>query len=53
MVIEDSVIGLKAALGARMNCVITYTDSTKNQVSSILLNRYRAAPPFQRQIAWN
>eukprot|EP00752_Nemacystus_decipiens_P004920 g4478.t1 len=31
MVIEDSLIGLEAALGARMNCVITYTGSTKNQ----------------------
>lgn len=37
MVIEDSLIGLEAALGARMNCVITYTESTKSQVSSILL----------------
>lgn len=32
MVIEDSLIGLEAALGARMNCVITYTGSTKSQV---------------------
>eukprot|EP00904_Undaria_pinnatifida_P009252 jgi/Undpi1/5457/HiC_scaffold_2.g00736.m1 len=31
MVIEDSLIGLEAALGARMNCVITYTESTKSQ----------------------
>lgn len=33
MVIEDSLIGLEAALGARMNCVITYTGSTESQVS--------------------
>ena len=32
MVIEDSLIGLKAALGAKMNCVITYTGSTESQV---------------------
>ncbi|CAM9902292.1 unnamed protein product [Laminaria digitata] len=31
MVIEDSLIGLKAALGANMSCVITYTESTKSQ----------------------
>lgn len=32
MVIEDSLIGLEAALGANMHCIITYTDSTKGQV---------------------
>ncbi len=32
MVIEDSLIGLEAALGAKMNCVITYTGSTESQV---------------------
>lgn len=32
MVIEDSLIGLEAALGATMNCVITHTESTKAQV---------------------
>lgn len=31
MVIEDSLIGLEAALGAGMNCVITYTESTESQ----------------------
>ncbi|CAN0130799.1 unnamed protein product [Hapterophycus canaliculatus] len=31
MVIEDSLIGLEAALGADMNCVITYTGSTESQ----------------------
>lgn len=35
MVIEDSLIGLEAALGARMNCVITYTGSTKSQVREL------------------
>eukprot|EP00271_Cylindrocystis_brebissonii_P008580 TRINITY_DN22970_c0_g2_i1.p1 TRINITY_DN22970_c0_g2~~TRINITY_DN22970_c0_g2_i1.p1 ORF type:complete len:353 (-),score=51.95 TRINITY_DN22970_c0_g2_i1:633-1670(-) len=31
MVIEDSLIGLQAALGAGMRCAITYTSSTKSQ----------------------
>ena len=31
IVIEDSKIGLEAALGASMPCYITYTDSTKGQ----------------------
>ncbi|CAM9182052.1 unnamed protein product [Scytosiphon promiscuus] len=31
IVIEDSLIGLEAALGAKMNCVITYTGSTESQ----------------------
>jgi beta-phosphoglucomutase-like phosphatase (HAD superfamily) len=31
LVIEDSVIGLQAALGADMKCVITYTTSTASQ----------------------
>ncbi|CAI7887050.1 unnamed protein product, partial [Closterium sp. NIES-54] len=31
LVVEDSVIGLQAALGAGMPCVITYTPSTKSQ----------------------
>eukprot|EP00890_Picochlorum_soloecismus_P006787 jgi/Picsp_1/933/NSC_04418-R1_protein len=31
LVIEDSLIGLQAALGAGMQCVITYTGSTKEQ----------------------
>eukprot|EP00889_Picochlorum_renovo_P002898 jgi/Picre1/29928/NNA_005306.t1 len=31
LVIEDSVIGLQAATGAGMSCVITYTSSTKDQ----------------------
>lgn len=33
LVIEDSTIGLQAALGAGMRCIITYTPSTKQQVS--------------------
>eukprot|EP00897_Mesotaenium_endlicherianum_P000567 jgi/Mesen1/10510/ME000083S10017 len=31
LVVEDSAIGLKAALGADMRCIITYTSSTKSQ----------------------
>ncbi|KAK4485931.1 hypothetical protein RD792_008582 [Penstemon davidsonii] len=31
MVVEDSVIGLQAATGAGMSCVISYTSSTANQ----------------------
>ncbi|CAI5527625.1 unnamed protein product, partial [Closterium sp. Naga37s-1] len=31
LVVEDSVIGLQAALGAGMPCVMTYTPSTKSQ----------------------
>jgi len=31
LVIEDSVIGLKAALGASMPCIISYTSSTSTQ----------------------
>ncbi|CAL8465903.1 g5439 [Coccomyxa elongata] len=31
LVVEDSTIGLKAALGAGMRCIITYTSSTKDQ----------------------
>lgn len=31
MVVEDSAIGLAAAAGADMRCVITYTPSTKSQ----------------------
>lgn len=38
MVIEDSLIGLEAALGAKMNCVITYTGSTESQARYPLLH---------------
>lgn len=31
LVVEDSVIGLQAATGAGMPCIITYTSSTANQ----------------------
>lgn len=31
LVVEDSVIGLQAAVGAGMSCVITYTSSTADQ----------------------
>lgn len=32
LVVEDSKIGLDAALGAGMRCLITYTNSTREQV---------------------
>jgi len=31
VVVEDSIVGLKAAKGAGMKCIITYTSSTKDQ----------------------
>lgn len=31
MVVEDSTIGLAAALGAGMRCLVTYTTSTRSQ----------------------
>jgi len=31
MVVEDSMIGLNAALGAGMQCIVTYTSSTKGE----------------------
>ena len=31
VVIEDSLVGLRAAVAANMKCVITYTSSTANQ----------------------
>ena len=31
VVIEDSIVGLKAAKGAGMRCIITYTESTENE----------------------
>jgi beta-phosphoglucomutase-like phosphatase (HAD superfamily) len=31
MVVEDSTIGLAAALGAGMRCLVTYTGSTRSQ----------------------
>ena len=31
VVIEDSIVGLKAAKAAGMKCIITYTDSTKKE----------------------
>lgn len=31
VVVEDSLVGLRAAKGAGMPCIITYTDSTKDQ----------------------
>ena len=30
VVIEDSLVGLRAAMGAGMNCIITYTESTSS-----------------------
>jgi beta-phosphoglucomutase-like phosphatase (HAD superfamily) len=32
VVVEDSLIGLQAARGAGMRCIITYTPSTRKQV---------------------
>eukprot|EP00960_Hanusia_phi_P059533 764203-Hanusia_phi.AAC.2 len=31
IVVEDSLVGLRAAKGAGMKCIITYTESTKDQ----------------------
>jgi beta-phosphoglucomutase-like phosphatase (HAD superfamily) len=31
VVIEDSLVGLRAAKGAGMKCIITYTESTKEE----------------------
>ena len=31
VVIEDSIVGLKAAKGAGMRCIVTYTSSTENE----------------------
>lgn len=31
VVVEDSLVGLRAAVGANMKCVITYTSSTEDQ----------------------
>lgn len=31
IVIEDSLVGLRAAIGANMACVVTYTSSTADQ----------------------
>ena len=33
VVVEDSNIGLEAARGAGMRCIITYTEATKDQAS--------------------
>jgi hypothetical protein len=35
LVVEDSVVGLKAATGAGMRCIITYTRSTRDQVRTL------------------
>ncbi|RWW77187.1 hypothetical protein BHE74_00014674 [Ensete ventricosum] len=40
LVIEDSVIGLQAATGAGMSCIITYTSSTANQDFSDAIATY-------------
>eukprot|EP00245_Coleochaete_scutata_P003717 TRINITY_DN1556_c1_g1_i1.p1 TRINITY_DN1556_c1_g1~~TRINITY_DN1556_c1_g1_i1.p1 ORF type:complete len:109 (+),score=11.06 TRINITY_DN1556_c1_g1_i1:46-327(+) len=34
LVVEDSLIGLQAAVGANMRCIITYTSSTQSQAFS-------------------
>ena len=40
LVVEDSVIGLQAAKGAGMSCIITYTPSTANQNFSDAIATY-------------
>lgn len=40
LVVEDSVIGLQAAKGAGMSCIITYTPSTANQDFSDAIATY-------------
>ncbi|KAL9264814.1 Haloacid dehalogenase-like hydrolase domain-containing protein [Drosera capensis] len=40
LVVEDSVIGLQAAKGAGMSCVVTYTSSTANQDFSDAIEIY-------------
>ncbi|KAJ3676915.1 hypothetical protein LUZ60_002639 [Juncus effusus] len=40
LVVEDSVIGLQAAKGAGMSCIITYTSSTANQDFSGAIAKY-------------
>lgn len=40
LVVEDSVIGLQAATGAAMHCIITYTTSTANQDFSAAIATY-------------
>lgn len=34
--LQDSLIGLQAAKGAGMRCIITYTSSTKSQVARLV-----------------
>ncbi|XP_078441268.1 haloacid dehalogenase-like hydrolase (HAD) superfamily protein [Wolffia australiana] len=40
LVVEDSVIGLQAATGAGMSCIVTYTSSTANQDFSDAIGIY-------------
>lgn len=49
LVIEDSAIGLQAALSAGMRCIITYTGSTKSQDfsgSELVVANLDADPPL-------
>jgi beta-phosphoglucomutase-like phosphatase (HAD superfamily) len=39
-VIEDSIVGLKAAKGAGMMCIITYTPNTKGEVCDSTSDSY-------------
>lgn len=39
LVVEDSTIGLAAALGAGMRCLVTYTNSTRSQARSMGCSR--------------
>jgi beta-phosphoglucomutase-like phosphatase (HAD superfamily) len=53
LVIEDSAIGLAAASGAGMRCLITYTSSTKSQqfdgAESIIQDLGKDEPKFTLQ----
>ena len=50
MVVEDSAIGLAAATGAGMRCVITYSPSTKSQdfssAEAVVKDLGEGAPTF-------
>lgn len=52
VVVEDSTIGLQAALGAGMRCIITYTPSTKQQVSYRLTRHRRNIRSCALQSNW-
>ena len=51
VVIEDSLVGLKAAKGANMKCLITYTEGTKQ--ADFYGNGADAAVPSLKDITYN